>query len=65
MFATTQGLGPFYPKIVYFHEDHLVFISDKPFTTEDEALKHAQQIVDILFKRTVETLDLAGFRGGA
>lgn len=43
MIATTQGLGPFYPKIIFADK---VYISDLKFDNEDVAGAYAQNILD-------------------
>lgn len=48
MIATTQGLGPFYPKIVFAG---VVYIFQRQYDNEDEAQNFAQQQLDDLIIR--------------
>lgn len=47
LIATTQGLGPYYPKIIF---EDVVYIYRFQYDSEDDAQRFAQDAVDELTK---------------
>lgn len=60
MIPTTQGLGPFYAKIIF---DGFVYIHDTPYETETEAFQKALSVANSTTTKAAELIRENGFHG--